>query len=250
MQAKKLTFSLLMLLTVLTSAAQNDRRVQNKPYTDLRPMHFGILIGLNMQDLELSNVGQQTVTADDGTQSQQLILCDADRWNMGFSVGVLGELRLHENFSLRVAPTMHFGAKHITFINYSQRDANGRLMRQTQDLKNTYIAIPVDVKFAAPRFNNYRPYMIAGLTPTINLTGNDQDILRLKRFNTMAEIGIGCDFSLPFFKLIPELKFCFGLGDVLDHNHTKNLRDENLRAYSNAVSSAHSKMVVLTFYFE
>ena len=233
-----------------TAVAQIDRRVQNKPYIALRPLHFGILIGINLQDIEFENTRPQTIIDDDGTKHEELILCDADKWNPGFSVGVVGEMRLSDNFSLRLTPTMHFGAKHLTFINTKVIDEQGQPLRQTQDMKNTYVSLPVNLKFAAPRWNNHRPYIMAGINPTINLTGGEQDILRIKRYNTMAEIGLGCDFYLPFFKLIPELKFCFGLGDVLDHNHINELRDANLKAYAGSVRSAQSKMIVLTFYFE
>jgi hypothetical protein len=181
---------------------------------------------------------------------EELILCDDDKWNPGFSVGVLGEMRLSNHFSLRIAPTMHFGAKHLTFLNTKSVDERGEPLRQIQDLKNTYVSLPIDIKFAAPRWNNHRPYIIAGINPMLNLTGGDQDIIRLKRYSTMVEIGMGCDFYLPFFKLIPELKFCFGLSDALDHNHINELRDANLKAYAGSVSSAQSKMIVLTFYFE
>ena len=230
--------------------AQMDRRVQNKPYIDLRPLHFGILVGMNLQDIEFENTGPQTIIDDDGTTHEELILCDADKWNPGFSVGVLGELRLSNHLSLRFTPTMHFGAKHLTFLNMKVLDEQGNPLRQIQDMKNTYVSLPIDLKFAAPRWNNHRPYIMAGINPTMNLTSGEQDMVRIKRYNTMAEIGVGCDFYLPFFKLIPELKFCFGLGDVLDHNHINELRDANLRAYAGSVSSAQSKMIVLTFYFE
>ena len=236
--------------TMLTASAQIDRKVQNKPYIDLRIMHFGILVGLNLQDIEFENTGPQTIYNEDGTQHEELILCDADKWNPGFTVGVLGELRMTDNFSLRFTPQMHFGAKHLTFLNMKQLDEEGHPFRQTQDMKNTYVSLPIDLKFAAPRWNNHRPYIMAGINPTMNLTSGEQDMVRIKRFNTMMEIGLGCDFYLPFFKLIPELKFCFGLGDVLDKNHKNELRDENLKAYAGSVSSAQSKMIVLTFYFE
>ena len=241
---------IMVCCTMLTASAQIDRKVQNKPYIDLRPLHFGILVGLNLQDIEFENTGPQTIINEDGTQHEELILCDADKWSPGFTVGVLSELRLSENFSLRFTPQMHFGAKHLTFMNMKQRDEEGHPFRQTQDMKNTYVSLPLDLKFAAPRWNNHRPYIMAGLNPTMNLTSGEQDMVRIKRFNTMAEIGLGCDFYLPFFKLIPELKFCFGLGDVLDKNHKNELRDENLKAYAGSVSSAQSKMIVLTFYFE
>jgi len=236
--------------TILTSSAQWERKVQNKPYIDLRQLHFGILIGVNMQDVEFENVGPQTLLNEDGSTREELIMCDADKWNPGFTVGVSAEWRLSDNFSFRFQPQMHFGAKHLTFVNTKIVDEKGEYYKQTQDLKNTYVSLPIDLKFAAPRWNNHRPYIMAGINPMINLTGSESDIIRLKRYNTMLEIGLGCDFYLPFFKLIPELKFCFGLGDALDHDHINELRDENLKAYAGSVSSAQSKMIVLTFYFE
>jgi hypothetical protein len=230
--------------------AAQDRKVQNKPYIDLRPMHFGIHVGLNMQDIELQNVGPQTITLEDGTVMQQTIVTDADRWNAGFSVGVLADLRLSNHLNLRVTPTMHFGAKHLTFHNLSDLDPEGFPHEVTQDMKNTYISFPVDLKFSAQRWNNYRPYVIAGVNPMINLTGKDQDYIRLKKMDTFLEIGLGCDLYLPFFKLIPELKFCYSLTDALDHNHANELMDVNKRIYANAVNKGQSKMIVLTLYFE
>ena len=243
----------IILLATCLAAVQTvaqDRKVQNKPYIDLRPMHFGIHVGLNMQDIEFNNVGPQIVTLEDGTVTQQTIVMDADKWNAGFSVGVLADLRLSNHLNLRITPTMHFGAKHLTFHNLTDLDAEGFPHEETQDMKNTYISFPVDLKFSAQRWNNYRPYLIAGVNPMINLTGKDQDYIRLKRMDTFVEVGLGCDLYLPFFKLIPELKFCYSLTNALDRNHANELMDVNKRIYANAVTSGHSKMIVLTFYFE
>lgn len=239
----------MMGMLALCTAAQ-ERRAQNKPYIDLRTLHFGILVGTHMQDIEFENVGPQTIVNADGTQSVQTITCDADTWNPGITVGVLADLRLSQHFNLRFTPAMHFGAKHLTFRNYSELDDRGLPTEKTQDLKNTYISFPVDVKFSAQRFNNYRPYIMAGINPMLNLTGKDQDYIRLKRFDTMIEVGLGCDLYLPFFKLIPELKFCYSLADCLDHGHADELQDVNMRAYSNSVGRGQNKMIVLTFYFE
>jgi hypothetical protein len=246
----KRSFLVLTLLLTALLANGQERKVQYKPYIDLRPMHFGILVGMNLQDIEFENVGPQTITLDDGTQVQQTIVCDQDRWNSGFSVGVLADLRLSKHLNLRLTPTMHFGAKHLIFHNLTQLTPEGLPTEERQDLKNTYISLPIDLKFSAERWNNYRPYLIAGVSPMINLTGKDQDYIQLKRMDTYLEIGIGCDFYLPFFKLIPELKFCYSLRDALDHEHANELMDVNKRLYTNAVTAGHSKMIVLTFYFE
>ena len=222
-------FAIILACLSLTGTAQT-RKIQNKPYIDLRPMHFGILVGMNMQDIEFENAGPQTITLEDGTTHEETIVCDDDRWNSGFSVGVLADLRLSQHLNLRFSPTMHFGAKHLTFRNLTETDQEGRQIETTQDMKNTYIT--------------------AGVNPTLNLTSKNQEYIQLKKSDMFLEVGLGCDFYLPFFKLIPELKFCYSLRDAIDHDHAQELQDANLRKYTNAVTRGCSKMIVLTFYFE
>lgn len=238
------------LCMALAAANAQTRKVQYKPYIDLRPMHFGILVGMNLQDIEFENMGPQQITLEDGTMTEKTVVCDADRWSAGFSVGVLADLRVSNHLNLRVAPTMHFGAKHLTFLNLTDLDQEGHLKQERQDMKNTYIALPIDLKFSAERWNNYRPYLVAGINPMVNLTSKNQDFIQLKRSDLLLEVGLGCDLYLPFFKLIPELKFCYSLGDAIDHGHAAELKDANKRIYTNAVTRGHSKMIVLTLYFE
>ena len=235
-------FAIILACLSLTGTAQT-RKIQNKPYIDLRPMHFGILVGMNMQDIEFEKIGPQTTR-------EETIVCDDDRWNSGFSVGVLADLRLSQHLNLRFSPTMHFGAKHLTFRNLTETDQEGRQIETTQDMKNTYISLPINLKFSAERWNNYRPYITAGVNPTLNLTSKNQEYIQLKKSDMFLEVGLGCDFYLPFFKLIPELKFCYSLRDAIDHDHAQELQDANLRKYTNAVTRGCSKMIVLTFYFE
>ena len=242
--------TLLYILAVALTVSAQERRPQNKPYIDLRPMHFGISVGFHMQDIELQNVGPQVIVNEDGTETTETVVCDQDNWNPGFSVGVLADQRLSKHLSIRLCPTMHFGAKHLVFRHLNRLDPEGHIMTATQDMKNTYIAVPVDLKFSAERFNNYRPYIIGGVNPLINLTAKSQDYIQLKRYDTMVELGLGCDFYLPFFKLIPELKFSFSLMDALDKGHADELTDANARIYTNSVTAGHAKMVTLTFYFE
>lgn len=246
---RKIYLFILACIIPTISLAQ-EKAVENKPYIDLRPLHFGILVGFHFQDIELQNVGPQIITLEDGTQTTQTIVCEDDKWNPGISVGVLADLRLSDHFNIRFTPSMHFGAKHLTFHNLTSLDANGNPTVETQDLKNTYISLPIDIKFSGKRHGNYRPYIMAGINPMINLTSKDQDLIQLKRYDTFVEVGLGCDLYLPFFKLIPELKFCYSLTNSLNKDHANELLDVNQRAYTNSVTSGHSKMIVLTFYFE
>ena len=145
---------------------------------------------------------------------------------------------------------MHFGSKYLTFRDLDNVNETGKARTETQEMKNTYISFPVDLKFSSKRQNNYRPYLLAGINPMINLTSKEQDIVQLKRFDTMIEIGVGCDLYLPFFKLIPELKFCYSLSNALDKGHASQLKDDTLKEMAGSVRAGHSKMIVLSFYFE
>ena len=40
---------------------------------------------------------------------------------------------------------MHFGSKHIKFMNLAEMDAEGKPKSEIQDMKNTYLAVPVDL---------------------------------------------------------------------------------------------------------
>lgn len=237
-----------MCIVSLAASAQ-ERTVQNRPYTDLRPFHFGVVVGTHVQDMEVRMTGPMTITTEDGTQ-ETLVTADQSRWDPGINVGVLGELRLSTHFQLRVAPMMYFGTRHIVFQDLKNLSASGKPEEKRQDMKTAYIAVAGDIIFAAPRFNNHRPYLMAGVSPMINLTGKSTDALKLKRTSLSLEFGVGCDFYLPYFKLRPELKFVYGLGNALDTKHAKELRDKSLLKYTYGVKEARTKMVVLSFYFE
>lgn len=248
---------LLILLTALTAIQvyAQERTVENRPYTDLRPFHFGVLVGTHLQDIEFMNVGQITYTNEDNQEIVSNVTVDQDRWDPGFTVGVLGEFRLSTHFQLRIAPTMHFGTRHITFhdimVNKENNNAeNTNIEDKKQELKTAYISSAFDLIFSAPRFNNHRPYVMAGINPMLNLSGNKDDYLKLKKTDVFVEMGVGCDFYLPFFKLRPELKFMYGLMNIYDKNHANNVKDKSMLPYTLAAKEAHSKMIALTFYFE
>lgn len=229
---------MLFLFLVLLSfvAVAQERKVQNKPYIDYRRLHYGFFVGTHLQDMEFVNNGFVT-------ENGEVWYADIADYNPGLSVGVLADLRLGEYFSLRAIPTMHFGQNNIIF----REQNSGEISRQ--QVKTTYIALPLHVKFAAERFNNYRPYITAGVSPMLNLTVKKQKQLLLKKFDFMVEVGMGCDFYLPFFKLIPEVKFAFSLLDVLEKDR-KDLLDSNYMKFTQSVDKVASKMIIVSFYFE
>ena len=231
-------YALTLFLSVFcgTVAAQ-EPVIQHRPYLDRRFLHYGFFIGMNMMDSEFQNNGYI-----DPTTGQQWYT-DVDSYQPGFSVGVLGEFRLNSTLGLRIQPTIHFGQRRAFFHEQlSGRDS-------TQSMKSTCISVPIGLKIAAPRYNNFRPYVITSLAPTLDLTVRKNNALLTQPFDCYIEIGAGCDFYLPYFKLIPELKFCFGLRDIINHNRD-DLTDEGLLKFTRSVNRGSAKMIVLTLYFE
>ena len=233
---KRFLLYILLLLSLPQGTMAQERKVQNKPYIDYRRLHYGFFVGVHMQDMEFVNNGFVTPEGESW-------FADVTQYNPGFSVGVLADLRLGEYFSLRTLPTMHFGQNSIVF----REQGSGEISRQL--VKTTYVALPFHLKYAAERFNNYRPYVMAGVSPMMNLTVKKQKQLLLKKFDFMVEVGFGCDYYLPFFKLIPELRFAFSLLDVLEKDR-KDLLDANYIKFTQSVDKVVSKMVILSFYFE
>lgn len=139
------------------------------------------LAGIHVQDYKLVNTGYVT---EDG----QSWFADVPEYSPGFTVGVLGELYLNQFLSLRLVPTLHFGDKKVVF----REQASGE--EHSQSMKSAYLSVPVDLKFSAERFNNYRPYLVAGIAPTYDFSVKKQGALLVKPFDCYVEVGLGCDF--------------------------------------------------------
>ena len=214
----------------------NDK-VQNLPYADNRRWHLGFSIGAYASDLSFTHNGYITPEGEEWR-------IDQPNYQPGFCVNGLFDLRLNNYFSVRLSPGMYFGSRDITMKEINT-DA-----RERQNIKSTFVVLPVDIKFSGMRYRNSRPYVTAGVMPAFDVAKKRSDILQLKTSDIYLSVGFGCDFYLPYFKLNPEIKFCFGLSDMLAHDRPDLVDDPQKYKFTQSLTKATSKMVVLTFYFE
>lgn len=217
-------------------ASAQKQKVKNQPYADQRWYHFGFSVGLHSQDLILDNSGYQ------GSNGETWF-CEIPDYSAGFSVSLIADLYLNPYMNLRFLPTMHFGDKRFVF-----REQNTGETFSTS-IRSNYLTLPLQVKFGSMRLNNYRPYLLAGVYGAFNVGGQKDMPILLKSTDYGIEIGLGCDFYLPIIKVCPEIKFCFGLADLIEHDRS-DLRDKELLKYTQALSRGTSRMVVLSFTFE
>ncbi|MDO5523004.1 MAG: porin family protein [Bacteroidia bacterium] len=212
------------------------QKLQNQPYADQRIFHLGFMLGMHTQDLILTHSGHVS-------ENGEVWFSEIPSYSPGFSVGIIADLYLNKYMNLRAVPTLHLGSKDFIF----REQTSGEEFNTT--LKNNYMTMPLQLKFTAGRINNYRPYLLAGAYGSVELAPRKNRPLLLKPYDYGIEIGFGCDFYLPYFKLCPELKFCFGLADILEKNRS-DLTDMELMKYPLSLSGATQRMIVLSFNFE
>lgn len=231
----------MMLLIFIGSAASVSakwgEKVPNRQYADLKRWHWGFSVGTHFQDLNFTHSGFVT---DDGQQWQ----VEVPDFSPGFNATVLGDLRLHKYLNLRLSPGMYFGSKTVHMYDITTQQ------KEIQDIKSAYVVVPLDLKVSGERLHNTRPYFTVGAMGVIDISKKRSDPLVMKNFDTMLTVGLGCDFYLPFFKLCPELKFCFGLTDILRHDRPDLDENPAMQNFSKSLSKVKSNMVVLSFYFE
>ena len=235
MRTKKVYILLLSILFTVSLFGQH-RKLQNQPYADQREFHIGFTIGLHTQDLILTQSG---FVNDNG----EVWFSEIPNYSPGFAVGIIGDAYINQYINLRITPTILLGEKGFVFKEQTSGEEHSTTVR------NNYFSIPVHLKVSAARTNNYRPYILFGGYGSMELASNKGLAVLLKPYDFGIDVGIGCDFYLPMFKLAPEVKFSFGMIDILNKDR-KDLKDESLLKYTNSLSKATQRMITLSFNFE
>ncbi len=211
------------------------RKVQNLPFADYKLIHFGFSVGTHVQDLTFTHNGHTTPQGENWYM-------EVPSFSPGFCVNLMADLYLCPHLNLRLSPGIYFGNKVVKF----REEHTGAM--QSQNLKSNYVVVPLDLKFSAKRWDNIRPYISAGVMGTLDVAKQENSFLKMNPFDCYLTFAFGCDTYLPYFKFIPEIKFCIGMTDVLDRN--RDLPDPLDIKYTNSLRKMKSSMIVLTFYFE
>ena len=214
-------YNLLIMMLILgstpgrLSSQTSDRNLYLQQF-DRQLLHWGFFLGISRFDFSSS----PTLAGINPEGVNVLSVEPAST----FSVGVLGDLRLHEHISLRLEPSVHFSKRTLYFSNQPTREDRIRI------LNSNYVDIPLLVKFNSVRTNNIRPYIAGGLGIIFNLNSeqdnqddNSDGVFRQKRtnFNWQAEFGV--EIYLRYFKLTPAIKGVFVIdNEVIPDNQQSN----------------------------
>lgn len=234
---KKITIYFCLLLSLLPGYTFGQyRKLQHRPFADQRLFHLGFTLGLHTQDLILTQSGYQN---DNG----EVWFSEIPKYTPGFSVGMIADMYLNRYLNLRTVPSLYLGEKHIVFREQKSGEEYGTRVR------NNYLTLPLHLKISTGRINNFRPYFLLGGYGSVELGSRKKQAVLLKPYDLGIELGVGCDFYLPLFNLSPELKFGFGLIDILEKTRP-DLTDESLQKYARSLSGATQRTITLSLHFE
>ena len=110
--------------------------------------------------------------------------------------------------------------------------------------------LPLDLKVSALRYRNVRPYVVGGVMGVLDVSKRRREQLQFNNTDAMLTIGFGCDFYMQYFKFCPEVKFCFGLSNILKRNRPDLEDDPAMQAFTHSLDKVQNNMMIITFYFE
>jgi len=242
---KKIFPLLAFILVVQTSNAQLFKKEkvtydanQGRGTTDNNLLRWGYFLGINNYDFNF----------DYNEDLRDIYV----KRSPGFSVGLIGNLRINKFIDLRLEPGLLITTRELY---YSQTYFQGFPDLNNSDLKrevkSTYIHIPLLVKFSTKRINNFKPFIVGGFSTALNLSSNETNPndnsngqFRTKKSMLFYELGFGVDLYLYNFKFTPSIRGLFAINDEL-------IRDEDPNSpWTSNITSMKTRGVFINFTFQ
>ena len=224
-----------VFLGATSALSAQEGAIKRQPYLDLRRSYLGFRLGVHTSDLRLDSHGGSL-------SSGERLWADTPNYQPGFHVGIIGGWVMTPGWELRLSPSLLLGSVPIAYTD-------GEKQVEQYTLRAHAIQLPLEVKWGAERWGNYRPFVSAGVFTSMHLGGKQGDLLRLRPLDFGLTIGGGCDIYFAYFKLSPQLVYYHGLVDVIRHQRL-DLREDHRYRYTEAIRAAHGRALMLTLSFE
>ena len=215
-------------------------KIENLPNFDKKILHYGYFVGLNDYDFkfEYSSNYYTLLNLND---------IEIEKSN-GFNVGLIGVLRINDFFNLRFEPGLYANQRKLIYPNQEGLSSENDKIRE---IKSTYIHLPLLIKFSSLRINNFKPYVVGGISSSLNLSSNEKNnddnsnnVFRMKTNSLYYEVGFGIDFYLTYFKFSPSIRGIFSLKNEL-------VKDNDLNSpWTSNIENLYSRGLLINFTFE
>lgn len=231
----KKTAVLIVLLLSSFAFSQTKGMFSRDPLINLenfqkQKVYFGYYLGFNSFDFKID---YNTIGPDIQVKK-----------TTGFNVGIVGDLKLQEYINLRFEPGLYYTKRDLNYATFS------RPIDAIREVNSTYIHFPLLLKFSSLRTGNVRPYLLGGLSATLNLSSNSKSIddnaeqrFRVKPWTTNYELGLGVDIFSEYFIFSPSIRGLFGINDEL-------IRDKDPNSpWTGNIQSLKSRAILINFTF-
>ncbi|WP_461302856.1 type IX secretion/gliding motility protein PorT/SprT [Aureisphaera sp.] len=213
----------------------SKERLTNIENFDKRFLSWGYFLGFNSYDFKIEYNNQINDDLTDISVETQA----------GFNVGLIGDMRISPYINLRLEPGLYFTQRNLRFPNFvEENDA-------LREVKSTYIHVPLLVKFSTKRLNNFRPFIVGGVSRSINLSSNEKNPednnvgqFRMTRGTNYFELGFGIDFYLYYFKFTPSIRGVFAMSNELVPD------DDPDSPWTSNISNLATRGVFINFTFQ
>ena len=111
--------------------------------------------------------------------------------------------------------------------------------------------MPLLLKVSTARLNNFKPFIVGGLSTSFNLSSNENNPednfegqFRTKSGNTFFELGFGIDFYLYYFKFTPSIRGVFATSNEL-------VRDDDPNSpWTSNIDNLYTRAIFINFTFQ
>ena len=207
---------------------------------DRRLLHYGIQVGYTQSKFDLKY--------SEDEELRETLQGTTSFYAPGFHIAVIGDLRMGNWFNLRLLPGVTLVTRTLAFSWEQGYFETHRLAERSRNVESVYGDIPLEVKFRAVRWTNFRPYLTAGASYGFdfaslrkNRNQTNQAIVRLQPHDVRYSMGVGFDVFLRYVKFAIEFKMNFGLFD---------LKVEDPDIYIRSFDNLKSRTFMLSFTFE
>ncbi|WCO01084.1 type IX secretion/gliding motility protein PorT/SprT [Psychroserpens ponticola] len=236
---KRVFVVLALLIVTQTATAQlfSREKIKNNENFDKARLSWGFYLGMNSYDFQFNY-----------EQDLKEILVET---SVGFSVGLVSNLRISEYLDLRFEPGLFISQRNIMYdpsyfagVEFNDSD----LLRE---VKSTYVHFPLLLKISTKRLNNFKPFIIGGISTAINLSSNQENPddnssgqFRTKKKVMFYELGFGVDFYNQWFKFSPSIRGVFAMDDEIVKDVDPN------SPWTSNVATMKTRGIFLNFTFQ
>lgn len=231
-----LLITIIGLLIIFPTKGYSQRHAPNLPNYDNKLIHFGFSLGINYATF--------TIKPESNLNQYDSLMSVIPSGMAGFDIGIVANLHLGKYFDLRFIPALSLIDRSL---NYELQYAN-KTVKETQNIESVNLNLPLLIKFKSSRMGNTRFFVIGGAQYTVDLatrskkrTRGDEIKVKLAVGDVQAQVGVGMDFYLEFFKFSIEAKMSYGMLDLIKKEDNR---------YTNSVKYLRSKTFHISFLFE